>query len=192
MLSTAKTAVKYGLVEDNQKKLRAQRTWAHRYDERAGATNPYDDPNTLAEDEFGRPIVEPSPMAKPAAPMPSTEDFQPASARDLDRRVGDDDESEEFYNPDFGTQGDAPGAGEVGTRNQSGAGGRLRKAMTGTNNKDSKRVQKEGRERFEREQANPYSFDGLEDDFGGHPSSNSNAGQSRQQEFNSQTLAHDF
>lgn len=153
--------MRYGLVEDTQKKLAKGRTWAARYDERA-SSNPYDNPDLPAEDEHGRPVHEPNHkrnqlghLHKPAAPMPSeSEVWEPASARSLDRPapVEDDDSEEEFYGPDHGA-GEAPGSGEANRRAQGGGHvGKMRKMVTGTNSKQGRKVQQEGRERFEREQ----------------------------------------
>lgn len=161
------------MVEDHKKKLSKGRSWAARYDERA-PNNPYDDPDQLAEDENGNPVQESNMernnfghLQKPAAPMPAeSEVFEPESARNLDRPlpVEDEDSDEEFYGPDHGT-GEAPGSSEASRRGQTGHAAKVRKMVTGTNSKQSRKMQQDGRARFEQEQLQRSSSFDQSDSF---------------------------
>lgn len=161
--------MRYGLVEDKKKAIKESRGWASRYGER-NPHNPYDDPERPAEDEHGNPVHESNwehnhihgSLARPAAPMPSdSELFEPQSARSLDRPqpVGADDSDEEFFGPDQG-RGEAPGSGEAMRRQQTGgaagASAKMKKMVTGGNSKQGKRMQQQGRERFERGEVHGY------------------------------------
>lgn len=167
--------MRYGLVEDAQKKQRENRTWAARYHERTGG-NPYDDPDAPAEDAWGNSVYDsnhiPGSLARPAQPMNGDADvYEPSSARSLDRpQTYDDDSDDDFFGADHGT-GEAPGGGDASRRRQGGHAKKVKGMVTGGNSKKSKKMQQEGRERFEREErmANGYhSYDRrapLDDDF---------------------------